>query len=43
MSSVKLQDTKLIFKNLLHFHTLTIDDQKEKLKKQSHSPLHQKG
>ena len=42
MNSVKLQDTKLIHKNLLHFYTLTMKDQKEKLGKQSHLPLHQK-
>ena len=42
MNSVKLQDTKLIQRNLLHFHTLTTKHEKEKLKKQSHLPLHQK-
>ena len=31
MNSVKLQDTKLIHRNLLHFYTLTMNDQKEKL------------
>ena len=31
-----------IYKNLLHFYTLTMNYQKEKLKKQSHLPLHQK-
>ena len=28
----KLQDTKLIHRNLLHFYTLTMRDQKEKFK-----------
>ena len=42
MNLVKLQDTKLIDRNLLHFYTLTTKDQKEKLRKQSHLPLHQK-
>ena len=37
---VKLQYTKLMYRNLLHFSTLTMKDQKEKLKKQSHLPLH---
>ena len=32
MSSVKLLDTKLIHRNLLHFYTLTMKDQKEKLR-----------
>ena len=31
-----------IHRNLLHFYTLTMKDQKEKLRKQSHSPLQQK-
>ena len=30
MNLVKLQDTKLIHKNLLYFHMLTMNDQKEK-------------
>ena len=30
MTSVRLQDTKLIYKNLLHFYTLIMDYQKEK-------------
>ena len=34
-NSMKLQDTKLIHRNLMHFDTLTIKDQKEKLKEQS--------
>ena len=28
--------------NILHFYTLTFSDQEEKLRKQSHLPLHQK-
>ena len=39
---VKLQDTKLIHINLLHFYTLTTNYQKEKLRNQSHLPSHQK-
>ena len=39
---VKLQDTKLMHRNLLHSYTLTMKDQKEKLRKQSYSPLQQK-
>ena len=39
---VKLQHTKLIHRNLLHSYTLTMKDQKEKLRKQSHLPWHQK-
>ena len=39
---VKLQDTKLTHRNLLHFYTLTIKDKKEELRKKSHLPLHQK-
>ena len=42
MNLVKLQDTKLIYRNLLHFCRLTINCQNEKLRKQSHIPLHQK-
>ena len=38
----KLQDTKLIHRNLLHSQTLTTKYQKEKLGKQSHLPSHQK-
>ena len=33
---------KLTHRNLLHFHTLTMKYQKEKLRKQSHLPSHQK-
>ena len=39
---VKLQYTKLIYRTLLHFYTLTMKDQREKFKKQSHLPLHWK-
>ena len=42
MSIVKLQDIKLIHRNPLHSYTLTMRKQKEKLRKQSHSPLQQK-
>ena len=42
MNSIKLHDTKLIHRNLSHFYTLTIKEQREKLKKQSHLPSHQK-
>ena len=38
----KLQDTKSVHRNHLHFYILTIKNQKEKLRKQSHSPLQQK-
>ena len=38
----KLQDTKSIHRNHLHFYILTIKNQKEKLRKHSHSPLQQK-
>ena len=34
-----LQDIKLIHRNPLHSYTLTMRKQKEKLRKQSHSPL----
>lgn len=36
MNSVKLQNTKLIYKNLLHFCTLIMNYQKEKSRKQFH-------
>ena len=39
---VKLQDTKLIHRNLLHFYTLTTKDQKEKLRRQPHLPSQHK-
>ena len=42
MNIVKLQDIKLIHRNPLHSDTLTMRKQKEKLRKQSHSPLQQK-
>ena len=41
MNSVKFQETKLIYRNLLHFYTLTMKYQKEKLRKQFHIPSHQ--
>ena len=42
MNLVKLQDTKLMHRSLLHSYTLTTKNQKEKLRKFSHSPLQQK-
>ena len=33
MNSVKLQDIKVIHRNLMHFYIVTMKDQKEKLKK----------
>ena len=39
---VKLEDIKLIHRNYLHSYILTMQNQKEKLRKQSHSPLQQK-
>ena len=38
----KLQDTKSIHRNHLHFYILTMKNQKEQLRNQSHSPLQQK-
>ena len=38
----KVQDTKSIHRNHLHFCILTMKSQKEKLRNQSHSPLQQK-
>ena len=38
----KVAGYKLVHRNLLHFYTLTTKVQKEKLKKQSHLPSHQK-
>ena len=38
----KLQDTKSIHRNHLYFYILTIKNQKEKLRNQSHLPLKQK-
>ena len=42
MNIVELQDIKSTRKNPLHSYTLTMRKQKEKLKKQFHSPLQQK-
>ena len=42
MNIVKSQDIKVIHRNPLHLYTLKKKNQKEKLKKQSHSPLQQK-
>ena len=42
MNLVKLQDTKLIHKNELHFYIITMKVQREKLGKQYHLPYHQK-
>ena len=42
MNLAKLQDTKSIHRNHLHFYILTMKNQKEKLRNQSHSPLQQK-
>ena len=42
MNIVKLQDIKSTHRNPLHSYTLTMRKQKEKLRKQFHSPLHQK-
>ena len=42
MNLAKLQDTKSIHRNHLHFYRLTVKNQKEKLRNQSHSPLQQK-
>ena len=38
MNIIKLQDIKLIHRNPLYSYTLTMKKQKEKLRKQSHSP-----
>ena len=38
---VMLQDTKLIYRNLLHSYILTMKNQKEMLRKQFHSPFQQ--
>ena len=35
MNLIKFQDTKLLHRNRLHSYTLTMKDQKEKLRKQS--------
>ena len=42
MNIVKLQDIKLTHRKILHSYTLTVRKQKEKLRKQYHSPLQQK-
>ena len=42
MISVKLKNTKLIYRDLLHFDTLVMKHQKEKLRKQSNLPSNQK-
>ena len=42
MNIVKLQDIKLTHRNPVHSYTLTMRKQKEKLRKQFHSPLQQK-
>jgi len=39
---VKLQDTKSTYRNHLHSYTVTMKNQKEKLRNQSHLPLQQK-
>ena len=42
MNLAKFQNTKSIHRNHLHFYILTMKNQKEKLRNQSHSPLQQK-
>ena len=42
MNLAKLQDTKSIHRNHLHFYILTMKNQRGKLRTQSHSPLQQK-
>ena len=42
MNSVKLQDTKLIYRNTLHLYILTTIYQKENLRKQPYLQSHQK-
>ena len=37
----KVAGYKINTQNLLHFYTVTMEDQKEKLRKQSHLPLHE--
>ena len=39
---VKLQATKLLYRNVLHFYTLIMNIQKEKFNKQFHLSFHQK-
>jgi len=42
MNLAKSQDTKSIYRNPLYSYTLAMKNQKDKLKKQSYSPLQQK-
>ena len=42
MNLAKLQDTKSIHRHHLHVYILTMKNQKEQLRNQSHSPLPQK-
>ena len=42
MNLAKLQDTKSIHRNHLHFYILKMKNNKEKLRNHSHSPLQQK-
>ena len=42
MNKAESQDTKLAHRNPLHSYTLTMRKKKEKLREQSHTPLHQK-
>ena len=42
MNLAKLQGSKSIHRNHLHFYVLTMKNQKEKLRNQSHLPLQQK-
>ena len=42
MNSGKLEDTKLIYRNLLHLYTLRVNNQKNQLRKQPHLQLLQK-
>ena len=42
MNIVKLQDIEQTHRNPLHSYTVTMRKQKEKLRKQFHSPLQQK-
>jgi len=38
----KVAGYKMMYTNLLHFYILTVEDEKEKLRKLSHLPSHQK-
>ena len=42
MNLAKFQDTKSIHRNHLHFYMLTVKNEKEKLRNQSHSSLQQR-